>query len=165
MYGEVVASALVRVACCCEPFGQGPDRFRGKQQVGADELGGVGGRRVAFLQPEPSGEDELNAVVGDADAEPPVVQPRKDLQAAWEVDILPLTATASAAEHSAHREDSNAEQDWIQLRQALSGAGPKVHPHLHAQADNLLSGTPAERRRWSVETLLSGLLATRPEAK
>lgn len=85
-----------------------------------------------------------------------------DLQAAWGVDILLQTATASAAEHSARREDRNAEQDWIQLRQALSGAASEVHPHVHAQADNLVSGTPAERRRWGIETLLNGILATRP---
>jgi AcrR family transcriptional regulator len=88
-----------------------------------------------------------------------------DLQAAWGVDILLLTATASAAEHSARREDSNAEQEWVQLRQALSSAAPDVHPHVRAQVDNLLSGTPAERRRWSVETLLNGILATRPNAE
>lgn len=88
-----------------------------------------------------------------------------DLQAAWGVDILLLTATASAAEHSARRQYRTAEQDWTQLRQTLSGAAAEVHPHVHAQAGNLVSGTPAERRRWSVETLLNGILATRPHAE
>ncbi|MGC4938182.1 TetR/AcrR family transcriptional regulator [Kribbella sp. DT2] len=85
-----------------------------------------------------------------------------DLQAAWGVDILLLTATASAAEHSARGEDSNAEREWDQLRQALSGAAGEVHPHVSAQAANLVSGTPAERRRWSFETLLNGILVTSP---
>ncbi|WP_255946911.1 TetR/AcrR family transcriptional regulator [Streptomyces odontomachi] len=88
-----------------------------------------------------------------------------ELQAAWGVDILLQTATASAAEHSARREDSRAEQDWIRLRQALAGASPDVHPHVRAQAANLVSGTPAERRRWSVDALLNGILVTRPETE
>ncbi|MFF8918884.1 TetR/AcrR family transcriptional regulator [Streptomyces sp. NPDC015032] len=87
-----------------------------------------------------------------------------DLQAAWGVDVLLQTATASAAEHSARREDSNAEQDWNQLRQALAGASPDVHPHVRAQADNLVSGTPAERRRWGIDTLLNGIQATTPQS-
>ncbi|GAA2749815.1 helix-turn-helix domain-containing protein [Kitasatospora cinereorecta] len=85
-----------------------------------------------------------------------------DLQAAWGVDILLQSATASAAEHSARREDSRAEADWDRLRTALAGASPEVHPHVRAQADNLVSGTPVERRRWSVDMLLNGILATRP---
>jgi AcrR family transcriptional regulator len=85
-----------------------------------------------------------------------------DRQAAWGVDLLLQRSTASAAEHSARREDTNAQRDWIQLRQALGTASPDTLPHVRAQADNLVSGTPAERRRWSIDTLLNGILATDP---
>lgn len=88
-----------------------------------------------------------------------------DRQAAWGVDILLQRSTASAAEHSARREDSNAERDWIQLRQALATASPDTLPHVRAQADNLVSGTPTERRRWSIETLLNGILTTDPHTR
>lgn len=86
-----------------------------------------------------------------------------DLQAAWGVDILLQSATASATEISARREDSNAEADWAQLRRTLAGASADVHPHIHAQADNLTSGTPTERRRWIVDMLLNGILSTSPD--
>ncbi len=85
-----------------------------------------------------------------------------DRQAAWGVDLLLQRSTASAAEHSAQREDSHAERDWAQLRQALATASPDTLPHVRAQADNLISGAPAERRRWSIDTLLNGILATGP---
>lgn len=85
-----------------------------------------------------------------------------DRQAAWGIDILLQMATASAAEHSAQRENSNTEQDWMRLHRALSAVTADVHPHVHAQADNIVAGTPAERRRWIVETLLNGILVTRP---
>ncbi|MFC9467057.1 TetR/AcrR family transcriptional regulator [Streptomyces coelicoflavus] len=88
-----------------------------------------------------------------------------DRQAAWGVDLMLQLSTASAAEHSAQREDSNAERDWIQLRHALVNASPETLPHVRAQADNLVAGAPAERRRWSVDTLLSGILATEPPAR
>lgn len=85
-----------------------------------------------------------------------------DLQAAWGVDVLLQSATASAAEISARRQDSNAEADWAQLRRTLAATPADVHPHIHAQASNLTSGTPTERRRWIVDMLLNGILTTSP---
>ncbi|MFJ8493405.1 TetR/AcrR family transcriptional regulator [Streptomyces sp. NPDC094038] len=85
------------------------------------------------------------------------------LQAAWGVDILLQTATAAAAEHSAHPEDTGAEQEWAQLRQALADASADKHPHVRALAGSLLSGTPSTRRQWRIDTLLNGILITRPE--
>ncbi|MEU6275620.1 TetR family transcriptional regulator [Streptomyces populi] len=83
-----------------------------------------------------------------------------DLQAAWGVDILLQNATSSAAEHSARREDSRADEDWARLNEALAATSPDVHPHVRAQAAHLVSGTPAERRRWSVNMLLNGIRTT-----
>lgn len=85
-----------------------------------------------------------------------------DLQAAWGVDILLQSATASAAEHATRREDAAADAEWAQLRRTLTDAPPARFPHVHAQGGNLLSGTPVERRRWSVDMLLNGILATHP---
>ncbi|MEV5012959.1 TetR/AcrR family transcriptional regulator [Streptomyces sp. NPDC053780] len=83
-----------------------------------------------------------------------------EVQAAWGVDILLQTATASAAEHSARAENASADEEWEKLTRALAGASASQHPHLHAQAANLVSGTPGERHRWSVEMQLNGILAT-----
>ncbi|MFH8533234.1 TetR/AcrR family transcriptional regulator [Streptomyces tendae] len=81
-------------------------------------------------------------------------------QAAWGVDVLLQTATASATEHSARAENASADEEWEQLTSALAGASASQHPHLNAQATNLVSGTPTERHRWSVEMQLNGILAT-----
>lgn len=86
-----------------------------------------------------------------------------DLQAAWGVDVLLQSATASAAEHSARSEGSTADAEWAQLRRTLTDASPTEYPQVHAQAENLVSGTPGERRRWSVDMLLNGILATHPK--
>src|SRR5699024_3142349 len=81
-------------------------------------------------------------------------------QAAWGVDTLLQVATATAAEHSARKESVRSEEGWHQLGQALAGASAETHPHLHAQAGDLVSGTPGERTRWNVDMLLNGILAT-----
>lgn len=81
-------------------------------------------------------------------------------QAAWGVDTLLQVATATAAEHSARKESVRSEEEWHQLGQALAGAYAATHPHLHAQAGDLVSGTPGERTRWNVDMLLNGILAT-----
>ncbi|MFI6093175.1 TetR/AcrR family transcriptional regulator [Streptomyces sp. NPDC051218] len=81
-------------------------------------------------------------------------------QAAWGVDLLLQTATTSAAEHSARRENARADEEWSQLTTALADASPDIHPHIHAQAADLVSGTPDERRRWSVAMLLNGITGT-----
>ncbi|MEU8759324.1 helix-turn-helix domain-containing protein [Streptomyces sp. NPDC048659] len=86
------------------------------------------------------------------------------LQAAWGVDILLQSSTAAAAEHSARGEDADAARDWDRLRRAVAEAAPDTHPRVRAQAAELLSGTPAERRRWRVEVLLNGILVTHPGA-
>ncbi|MFR9799920.1 TetR/AcrR family transcriptional regulator [Streptomyces sp. MS06] len=85
------------------------------------------------------------------------------LQAAWGVDILLQASTATAAEHSSRREDSAARQDWDRLRRAVVEASPDTHPHVRERAGDLVSGTPAERRRWRVDALLNSILVTRPD--
>ncbi|MDX6281473.1 MAG: hypothetical protein QOH03_2544 [Kribbellaceae bacterium] len=81
-------------------------------------------------------------------------------RAAWGLDFLLQTATATAAEHSAHGESAEEEEGWRQLNEALAGASPKKFPHVHAQAADLVSGTPQERRRWAFDMLINGILAT-----
>lgn len=81
-------------------------------------------------------------------------------QAAWGLDLLLLTATATAAEHSARSAGGNEEKEWRQLNEALFGASPQQFPHIHEQASDLVSGTPAERRRWAVDMLVNGIIAT-----
>ncbi|VTR76076.1 TetR/AcrR family transcriptional regulator [Cellulomonas hominis] len=81
-------------------------------------------------------------------------------QAAWGVDLLLHNATAMAAEHAAGPDDRQAAREWDRLGVLLTHASPEQHPRVHAQAQHLLSGTPDERRRWRLQTLVNGILAT-----
>ncbi|MFK4086602.1 TetR/AcrR family transcriptional regulator [Kribbella sp. NPDC020789] len=84
-------------------------------------------------------------------------------QAAWGLDLLLQTATATAAEHS-QREGADPEAEWQLLNEALETASPEQFPYVHGQAADLVSGTPAQRRRWAVDMLLNGITATsRPQ--
>ncbi len=79
-------------------------------------------------------------------------------QAAWGLDYLLQTATATAAEHAADNPDSEAE--WQQLSETLAGVSAAEFPHIHEQAADLVSGSPSERRRWAVDMLINGITAT-----
>ncbi|MFE1752426.1 TetR/AcrR family transcriptional regulator [Streptomyces anandii] len=81
-------------------------------------------------------------------------------QAAWGVDILLQSATASAAEHSSRVEDTRSDEEWRRLNRALAEATAETYPHIHAQAADLVSGTPEERTRWAIDMLVNGILAT-----
>ncbi|MFB6718850.1 TetR/AcrR family transcriptional regulator [Kribbella sp. NPDC056345] len=79
-------------------------------------------------------------------------------QAAWGLDYLLQTATATAAEHAGDNPESEAE--WQQLSDTLAGVSAAEFPHIHHQAADLVSGTPSERRRWGVDMLINGIIAT-----
>ena len=87
-----------------------------------------------------------------------------DDRAAWLVDLLLLTATASAAEHGTRGEDGTGDVADDDLAVTLRAASPTAHPRLAALAGALVSGTPEERERWFVDVLLTGARGTpRPD--
>lgn len=65
----------------------------------------------------------------------------------------------SPAEHSTHAVSPTDGAEWDQPRKALTDAWPTRCPQAHAQTDNLVAGTPAERRGRSVDMLPNGVLA------
>ncbi|NEA53023.1 TetR/AcrR family transcriptional regulator [Streptomyces sp. SID13666] len=81
-------------------------------------------------------------------------------QAAWGVDVLLQTATATAAEHStrAHAVDSVDEHNALVT--AVRGASPGTHPRIAALADDLVSGTPEQRLTWIFHSVINGTLTT-----
>ncbi|GAB3930012.1 TetR/AcrR family transcriptional regulator C-terminal domain-containing protein [Kribbella albertanoniae] len=81
-------------------------------------------------------------------------------QAAWGVDLLLQTATATAAEHANDSKDGNAEAAFRRLNEAVDNASAQQFPNLHAHGVDLLSGTPSERRRWAFDMLINGIIAT-----
>ncbi|MER7811863.1 TetR/AcrR family transcriptional regulator [Streptomyces sp900116325] len=87
-----------------------------------------------------------------------------DDQAAWGVDSLLQTATATAAEHSARAQSGSPEDDWNALHEALRQASPTRHPHVAALGAELVSGPPTARRTWILQALVNGVSNTpRPQ--
>ena len=81
-------------------------------------------------------------------------------RAAWAVDTLLQSATAMAAEYGT-RGERPAEQSLDELTAALAGAGAGRHPLLAGLgAEGLTSGDPLERRRWALDALIHGVVAT-----
>ncbi|MFD8749629.1 TetR/AcrR family transcriptional regulator [Kitasatospora sp. NPDC059577] len=83
-----------------------------------------------------------------------------DAQAAWGVDVLLLTATATAAEQSARDADPEAEAEHHALGEALRAAPAATHPRIAALGDDLVSGAPEDRLAWMFRVVVNGTLAT-----
>ncbi|KAA9148919.1 TetR/AcrR family transcriptional regulator [Amycolatopsis acidicola] len=81
-----------------------------------------------------------------------------DRQAAWGVDLLLQLTTASAAEHSTRDQAGRTEAEWSQVTRALQTADARTHPHIHALAGELISGSPQARFDWFVDVLTAGIL-------
>ncbi|MGW5741336.1 TetR/AcrR family transcriptional regulator C-terminal domain-containing protein [Amycolatopsis sp. NPDC003861] len=81
-------------------------------------------------------------------------------QAAWAVDVLLLTATATAVEHGSRRERPGAAREHEVMTESLAGVSPGTHPHIAALATDLVSGPGPARARWAFDALLNGALAT-----
>jgi hypothetical protein len=81
-------------------------------------------------------------------------------RAAWAVDTLLQSATAMAAEYGTRGERATA-QSLDELTAALAGASAVRHPLLAALGpEGMTSGDPLERRRWALDALINGVLAT-----
>lgn len=81
-------------------------------------------------------------------------------QAAWAVDVLLLTATATAVEHGTRRDKPGAAREHEVMTGSLAAVSPETHPHIAALAGDLVSGPGPARARWAFDVLLNGALAT-----
>lgn len=85
-------------------------------------------------------------------------------QAAWGVDVLLQTATATAAEHSTRAHAVDSAEEHNALVTALRGASPGTHPRIAALADDLVAGTPEQRLTWIFHSVINGTLTTERSA-
>jgi AcrR family transcriptional regulator len=76
-------------------------------------------------------------------------------RAAWGVDLLLQTATASAAEHA--EPTPGTDEDWAALSRTLQDIDAERYPHVERLADDLLSGSPTDRLTWAFRVLIDGL--------
>ena len=83
-----------------------------------------------------------------------------DREAAWEVDLLLLYATATAAEHSARETSSAAPEESSALVAAIRDIDAESHPHLAQLGMDVFSGSSYNRFTWSIDVMLSGALET-----
>ncbi len=83
-----------------------------------------------------------------------------DDRAAWGVDLLLQTATATAAEQATrgHAFESAGEQDAFE--RIVRGAPADTYPHVAAMADNLLRGPGRTRLTWAFHVLIDGIAHT-----
>jgi AcrR family transcriptional regulator len=86
-------------------------------------------------------------------------------RASWGVDLLVLTATATAAEHAApEATDADApvtdDEKASAVDRAVRTADPTRTPHLAHHAALLLGGTHEQRWRWTVRAQIAGIAAT-----
>lgn len=80
--------------------------------------------------------------------------------AAWSIDLLLQHASITAAEWVARASGTGQEVD--ELAATLTSADPERHPTLAAyDTSTFTRGTPEERRRWALDTLLDGITHTR----
>ncbi|MFI6730839.1 TetR/AcrR family transcriptional regulator C-terminal domain-containing protein [Streptomyces sp. R-74717] len=83
-----------------------------------------------------------------------------DDRAAWGVDVLLQTATATAAEHATRGEADDAKGQWDALAAMVRDAPATTHPRLAALGAELFTGTPQERLAWVFRVLLNGIRHT-----
>jgi len=84
----------------------------------------------------------------------------RDEVAAWGIDLLLASVTASAVEHGdavAKGENGNS---LAPLADAIAVAPQNSYPRIVGLGGEMLSGTGPERFRWGVDVLLNGLLHT-----
>lgn len=84
-----------------------------------------------------------------------------DDRAAWAVDSLLLQFTAIAAEQDARRRQASPHGALQQIMDELS---EETYPNTYALREKLLEGSPRERVRWTIDTMINGVLNT-PRAK
>lgn len=81
-------------------------------------------------------------------------------RAAWGVDVLLQTATATAVEISARDRSDNEPGEWAALAEAIESAPPDRFPLIAGLGRELLSGPGPARGAWAFAVLANGILAT-----
>lgn len=85
-----------------------------------------------------------------------------DASAAWGVDLLLASVTATAVEHGT---SSSGDEDLSLLAASIAVAPEAVYPRIVRLGDEMLSGTGIERFTWGLDVLINGMLHTpRPSA-
>ena len=82
-----------------------------------------------------------------------------DDRAAWGIDLLLASVTATAVEHGA-ADPGEGVDDLAVLAARIAIAPREQYPHIVRLSDDLLTGTPIERFTWGLDVLITGILST-----
>lgn len=80
--------------------------------------------------------------------------------AAWAVDLLLASVTASAVEHGTMAATGGGDQVLSAMAEDLATASSATYPRITRLGDEMLSGTGPERFAWGLDVLLNGVLST-----
>jgi AcrR family transcriptional regulator len=89
-----------------------------------------------------------------------------DAGAAWGVDLLLASVTATAVEHGGEQSADQQSEALSSLAASIAVAPEQSYPRIVRLGDDMLSGTGVARFSWGLDVLINGILATprRPAA-
>ena len=83
-----------------------------------------------------------------------------DETAAWAVDLLLASVTASAIEHGAEGSSETSSDELSIIATNIAIAPSETYPLITKLGDEMLSGTGEERFSWGLDVLINGILGT-----
>jgi AcrR family transcriptional regulator len=86
-----------------------------------------------------------------------------DASAAWGVDLLLASVTATAVEHGGRSATGEGSEALAILAASIAVAPSELYPRITRLGDELLTGTGIERFAWGLDVLINGILNT-PDA-
>jgi AcrR family transcriptional regulator len=82
-----------------------------------------------------------------------------DENAAWGVDVLLASVTATAVEHGADAPNADPEA-LTTLAAGIATVSADAYPRIVQLGNDMLSGTPPERFDWGLDVLINGIIGT-----
>jgi AcrR family transcriptional regulator len=84
----------------------------------------------------------------------------QDETAAWAVDLLLASVTATAVEHGADQSTGDAAESLSVMAASIAIASSGAYPRIVRLGDEMLSGSGIERFTWGLDVLINGILNT-----
>jgi AcrR family transcriptional regulator len=84
--------------------------------------------------------------------------------AAWGIDLLLASVTATVVEHGAHKSGNESTQALSDLAASIALVPGETYPRIVRLGDEMLSGTGIERFHWGLDVLINGILGTPRQA-
>jgi AcrR family transcriptional regulator len=80
--------------------------------------------------------------------------------AAWGIDLLLASVTATAVEHGTEKSENEYTDSLSDLAASIAIVPGETYPRIVRLGDEMLSGTGIERFHWGLDVLINGILGT-----